>query len=59
VRCENFVSLPALGVGGRDQRSRGVEATAATTGQLNGVGQRDASLFIGPIVAGSVRVVCK
>lgn len=59
VGREDLVRLPALGVGGRNQRGRGVEAAESATGQLDGVGQRDVGLGVGPIVARSVRVVCK
>jgi hypothetical protein len=58
VSREDLVRLPALGVGGRDQRGRRIESAESATGQLDGVGQGDASLLVSPVVARSISVVC-
>jgi hypothetical protein len=58
VSREDLVGLPALGVGGCDQRSRRIESAHSVTGQHNGVGQGDAGLLVSPVVARSIGVVC-
>lgn len=58
VSRENLVRLPALGVGGRDQSGRRIEAAESATGQLDGVGEGDVGLRVCPVVARSVGVIC-